>query len=88
MDHVLLLIAATSVCFGCATVVESPSIEKHQTDDVDGTVAPYIDILQGRDGQDGRDGEPGLRGLQGRDGKVGHGRTWISWTQDWRNHLG
>ena len=69
--RVLLLVAATSVCFGCAAVLESASIEKRETDDVEGTVAPYIEILQGRDGRDGRDGEPGPRGLQGRDGKVG-----------------
>ena len=54
----LLLIAATSVCFGCAAVVESPSIEKHHNT-VEGTAPPYIKILRGRDGRDGRDGEPG-----------------------------
>ena len=69
--QVLLLIAATSVCFGCAAIVESHSLEKRQNDNVEGTVAPYIEILQGRDGRDGRDGEPGPRGLPGRDGKVG-----------------
>ena len=71
--RVLLLISVTSVCFGCASVLESHSIKKRQTDDnaVEGTVAPYIDILRGRDGRDGRDGEPGPRGSQGRDGKVG-----------------
>ena len=69
--RVLLLIAVTSVCFGCAAVVESSLIEKRQTDDVEGTASPYIEILRGRDGRDGRDGEPGPQGLQGRDGKVG-----------------
>ena len=71
--RVLLLISATSVCFGCAAVLESASIEKRETDDnaVEGTAPPYIEILRGRDGRDGRDGEPGPRGLQGRDGKVG-----------------
>ena len=74
--HVLLLIAATSVYIGCAAVVE-----KRQTDDntaeetappyIEGTVAPYIEFLRGRDGRDGRDGEPGPRGLPGRDGKGG-----------------
>ena len=68
---ILLFIAATSVHFGCATVVES--IEKRQTEDntEEETAPPYIEILRGRDGRDGRDGEPGPRGLQGRDGKVG-----------------
>ena len=71
--RVLLLIAVTSVCFGCAAVPKSPSIEKRQTDDsaVEGTAPPYIEILRGRDGRDGRDGEPGPRGLPGRDGKNG-----------------
>ena len=69
--RVVLLIAATSVCFGCAAVVESPLIEKLQTDDVEETDSPCIEILQGRDGRDGRDREPGPRGLPGRDGKVG-----------------
>ena len=70
----LLLIAATSVCLGCAAVLESSSIEKRQSDDAEeGTVAPYIEILRGRDGRDGRDGEPGPRGLPGRDGKNGTG---------------
>ena len=68
--RVFLLIAATSVCIGCAAVLESPLIEKRQTDD-NGTAPPYIEILRGRDGRDGRDGEPGPRGLQGRDGKNG-----------------
>ena len=66
--RILLLIAATSVCIGCAAVLESSSIEKRQNDDTD---PPYIEILQGRDGRDGRDGEPGPRGPPGRDGKVG-----------------
>ena len=69
--QVLLLISATSVCISSATIVESPSIAKRQSDDNDGTPPPYIEILRGRDGRDGRDGEPGPRGLQGRDGKVG-----------------
>ena len=65
--RVLLLIAATSVCFGSAAVV------KRQTDDntAEETDPPYIEILRGRDGRDGRDGEPGPRGPPGRDGKVG-----------------
>ena len=72
--RVLLLISATSVCIGCAGVLESASIERRETDDgngVEGTAPPYIEILRGRDGRDGRDGEPGPQGLQGRDGKVG-----------------
>ena len=69
--HVILLIAVTSVCFGCAAVLESSSIEKRETDNAEGTAPPYIEILQGRDGRDGRDGEPGPRGPPGRDGKVG-----------------
>ena len=69
--QVLLLISATSVCISSATIVESPSIAKRQSDDNDGTAPPYIEILRGRDGRDGRDGEPGPRGPPGRDGKVG-----------------
>ena len=62
--RVLLLIAVTFVCFGCAAVLESASIEKRETEDVEGTAPPYIEILRGRDGRDGRDGEPGPRGPQ------------------------
>ena len=43
--RVLLLIAATSVCFGYATVVESSSIVKRQTDDEEGTCSQACSVL-------------------------------------------
>ena len=71
--RVIVLISATSICIGCAAVLESASIERRQTDDngTEDNDPPYIEILRGRDGRDGRDGEPGPRGPPGRDGKVG-----------------
>ena len=54
--RVLLVIVATSVCFGCRCC--GVIFEKCQTDDVEGTAPPYIEILRGRDGRDRCDGEP------------------------------
>ena len=52
---------STAVIFVCASASNSPMIAKRQTDDnaVEGTGAPYIEILRGRYGRDGHDGEPG-----------------------------